>query len=144
MEKLKSLMQLMIYQHYWQLFFKNDNFKYTTISQRLTLILSRFCTFFISSFSFLLSLFKFSSTKKPHVYNLFHISYTLSSCYVHSARNCIGRRFLKDCFYCYSQKIIYAVTNISLIPHNIIKWWQKHRAFDTVTPNSNTSQIKKI
>ena len=134
----------MIYQHYWQLFFKNDNFQYTAISQRLTLILSRYCTFFISSFSFLLSLFKLSCTKKPHVYNLCHISYTLSSCYVHSARNCIGGRFLKDCFYCYSQQIIYAVTNISLIPHNIIKWWQKHRAFDTVTPNSNTSQIKKM
>ena len=34
---------------------------------------------------------------------------------------CIGGRFLEDCFYCYSQQIIYAVTNESLIPYNLIK-----------------------
>ena len=44
------------------------------------LILTRYLLhfFFLSSFSFSLSLFKFSSTKKNHIYNLYCISYTLS------------------------------------------------------------------
>ena len=34
---------------------------------------------------------------------------------------CIGERFLEDCFYCYSQEIISAVANQSLIPYNLIR-----------------------
>ena len=34
---------------------------------------------------------------------------------------CIGGHFLEDCLYCYSQQIIPAVANESLIPYNIIK-----------------------
>ena len=30
---------------------------------------------------------------------------------------CIGGRFLEDCFYCYSQQIISAIVNESLIPY---------------------------
>ena len=33
----------------------------------------------------------------------------------------IGGRFLEDCFYCYSQQIISAAANESLIPHNLTK-----------------------
>ena len=56
---------------------------------------------------------------------------------------CIGGRFLEDCFYCYSQQIISAVANESLIPYNLIKEHQKHRTFNTVTPNATPNQIKK-
>ena len=33
----------------------------------------------------------------------------------------IGRRFLEDCFYCYSQQFIYTVANEFRIPYNLIK-----------------------
>ena len=46
------------------------------------LILCRYSAFFISLFSFLLSPFKLSCTKKNHVYNLYRILYTLSVYYV--------------------------------------------------------------
>ena len=70
------------------------------------LIISRYFKFFSSSFSLLLSLFQLSFLKKHHVYNLYWISYTLSFCYVVYyvlSEICIGRRFLDDCFYCYSE-----------------------------------------
>ena len=70
------------------------------------LIISRYFKFFSSSFSLLLSLFQLSFLKKHHVYNLYWISYTLSFCYVMYyvlSEICIGRRFLDDCFYCYSE-----------------------------------------
>ena len=34
---------------------------------------------------------------------------------------CIVERFLEDCFYCYSQEIIFAVANQSLIPYILIR-----------------------
>ena len=34
---------------------------------------------------------------------------------------CIGRHFLEDCLYCYSQQIKSAVANESLIPYKLIK-----------------------
>ena len=122
MGKLNSLMQLMIYIHYWLLFFKNDNFE-CTIFQRIY-FLSRCFTFFISSFSFLLSLFKLSCTKKHHIYNLYCILYTLSFYYVMYyivSEIYIGRRVLEDCIFWYSQQIISAVANVSLIPYNLFK-----------------------
>ena len=70
------------------------------------LIISRYFKFFSSSFSLLLSLFKLSFLKKHRVYNLYWISYTLSFCYVMYyvlSEIRIGRRFLDDCFYCYSE-----------------------------------------
>ena len=33
----------------------------------------------------------------------------------------IGERFLEDYFYCYSQQIMSAAANESLIPYNLIK-----------------------
>ena len=51
--------------------------KYTAISVTLLTLSRCFTVFFLSLFSFLLSLFKFSCTKKRHVYNLRRISYTL-------------------------------------------------------------------
>ena len=124
MGKLNSLMQLMIYIHYWQLFLKNDNFEYT-VSQGLTFIsFSLFCIFFILSFFFLLSLFKLSCTKKHHVYNLYRISYSLSFWYLMYyivLEICIGGHFLEDCFYCLSQKVISAITNESLVLYNVIE-----------------------
>ena len=34
---------------------------------------------------------------------------------------CIGGRFLEDCFYCYSQQIVSALANESLITYKLIK-----------------------
>ena len=125
MEKLNSLMQLMIYIYYWLIFFENDNIKYTTTSQRRSFnSFSLFYIFFISSFSFLLSLFKLSCTTKHYVYNLYRVSYTLGFCDVMCytvSEICIAGRFLEDCFYCFSQQIISAVANESFDPNNLIK-----------------------
>ena len=125
MWRLNSLIQFIIYIHYCLLIFKNNNVKYRTTSQILTLnSFSLFYIFFISSFSFLLSLFKFSCTMKHHTYNLYRISHTLSFCFVRYyvvSEIRIGGRFLEECFYCYSQQIISDVVNVSLIPYNLIK-----------------------
>ena len=56
---------------------------------------------------------------------------------------CIGGRFLEGCFYCYSQEIISAVANKSLIPFDL-KEHQKDKTFRTLTPNANPNQIKKM
>ena len=53
---------------------------------------------------------------------------------------CTGGRFSEDCFYCYSQQIISAVTNESLIPYK--KEHQKDRNSNTVTLNANPNQMK--
>ena len=37
---------------------------------------------------------------------------------------CIGGCFQEDCFYCYSQKVISAVANKSIIFNNLIKDYQ--------------------
>ena len=102
---------------------------------------------FLPSFSFLLSLFKLSCTKKHHVYSPYCILHTLSSCnvmYYIVSKICIGGRFLEDHFYCYSQQVISAVAIASLIPYNQSKKSQKHRTFNTVTSNANSNQIKKM
>ena len=125
MGKLNSLMQIMVYPFYWLLFFKNNNLKHTAISQRI--LFNYFCLFlhfFLSSFTFLSSLFKLSCTKKPRVYNLCRISPTCSFCYVMFyivLEICIDRFSLEDYFYRYSQQIIPAVAKESLIPYNLIQ-----------------------
>ena len=124
MGKLKSLMQVKIYIHYWLLFFKNDYFRYTTTSQRRSFnSVSQFWVFF-SLFSFLLSLFKPSCIKKRHIYNLHRISYTLSFCYEICylvSQIWIVWGFWEDFFYCYSQQVLSTVANESLDLYNLIK-----------------------
>ena len=99
--------------------------KHTTISQRTFFKFSRYFTFlFLSSFSFLLSLFKLLCTMKHHVYNLYRISFTLSFCYVIYyivSEIYIRGRFLEDYFYCYPQQIVSAVGKECLIPCNLIQ-----------------------
>ena len=78
-------MQLMVYIYYCLLFLKNDNLKYTAISQRRSF--NSFLFFFYILFSLIVLCFYyiFSNslcTKKHHVYNLYRISYTLSFYYV--------------------------------------------------------------
>ena len=41
--------------------------------------------------------------------------------YYIASKICIGGYFLKDSFHCFSQQVIYAVANESLILYNIIK-----------------------
>ena len=122
MGKLSSPIQLMVYIQYWLLFFENDNFKYTTTSPTSTFnSFSLFCIFISHHF---LSYYLFSNSHAHHVYNLYHISHALRFCYVMYyilSKLCIGEPFLEDCFYWYSQQIIYDVANESLIPYNLIK-----------------------
>ena len=136
-----------IYKHYRLLFITNDKFRYTATSQRRSFsFLSLLYIFFISSFSFALSLFKPLRTKKHRVYNLYCISYTLSIWYVMYfvvSETFTGGRFLDDCFYCYSKQIISALAIEFLSPNDYIKENQKQRTFNTVTPNVSPNQIRK-
>ena len=62
--------------------------------------------------------------KKHHIYNLCHIPYTSSFCYLMysiTSEIYIGGRYLEDCFYCYFQQIISAVANEYLILYHLIK-----------------------
>ena len=54
---------------------------------------------------------------------------------------CIAGRFLADFFYCYSQQIVSAVANESLIPHNLIQ--RTPETQNLATLNVTPSQIKK-
>ena len=126
MGKLNSLMQPMVHIYSWVLVFKSFSLKCTATSQRRSFnSFSLFYIFFSHRLFFLLFLFKVSYTKKHNVLNLYHISYTLSFCYVIYyivSKICIGGRFLDDCFYCYSRWITPAIANESLTPYkNLIK-----------------------
>ena len=70
----------MIYIYSWLLYVKNDKFKHTTTSQRLAF------NYFILTFSFSLSIFKLSHTKKHQVYNLCYFEFLLRNL-LHSVRN---------------------------------------------------------
>ena len=113
----------MIYIHYWLLFFKNGNFKYTTVSQRLTFIsFSLFHIFLSNSF---LSYYRFSNSHaKRNITSVIYIAYFENFCYVMyyiMPEICIGAYFLEGYFYCYSQQIKSALGNESLILHSLIK-----------------------
>ena len=82
------------------------------------LVISRYFTFFLSPFPFILSLFKLSGTKKHHVYNQHRILYTCNV--LHSAGNMHWWRFPRRLFF-YSQQNISAVANEFLIPYNLVK-----------------------
>ena len=100
-------------------YLKNDNLKYTEISQRRSFYFSCYFTFFHHLF-----LLKLSCIKKHHVYNLYHISYISGFYYVIYyivSEICIGGPFLEDCFYCYSQQITSAVAKEFLIPCKLIQ-----------------------
>ena len=117
----------MIYIHYLLLFFKNDNFKYTTASHRLTFnfFLLSHIFFFVSSLSFLLSLFKLLCTNKHHVCKQYRISYTLRVFAMKYVTQC--RKFslmdisYRTVFIAIPQQIKSVVANESLTPYNLIK-----------------------
>ena len=65
-----------------------------------------------------------TASPKHHVYHIYRISYALRFYYVMYyivLEMHIGERFLEDYFYCYSQQIMSAAANESLIPYNLIK-----------------------
>ena len=103
-------MQFMVCVYYWLWFFKNDNLKYTAISQGKSFnSFSLFYIFFLF-YLFLLSLWKISGTEKHHVYNLYFILYALSFInLIYYIVPHIGECFLEDCFHCYCQQIISAL-----------------------------------
>ena len=123
-------MQLMIYIHYWLLFFKNDNFKYTTASQRLTFnSLSWFHIFLSHRFLSYYIFSNFYAQRQRNITSVIYIAYRIlwefllcTDCMV--SKICIGGNLLEDWFYCYSQQIKSAVGNESLIPYNLIKGHQ--------------------
>ena len=141
MKLLNSLMQLVIYIYYWLLFSWNDNLKYASISQRRSFnsFLLFHIFFFFHRFLFLLSLFKLSCTKKYHFYNLYCILYTLRFCYVMYyilSEMYIGGHFL---VFIASPKL-----KNPWFPIYLHKEHQKHRTFNTVTPNATPNQIKQM
>ena len=132
MEKLKSLMQLMVYiiiDYYTSKMITWDTQEH--LKENLSIIF-QYVTFFFLLSSFLLPLFKLSCTKEHHIYNLYRISYTLGFCCVMYSKVleiCIDGHFLEDCFYCYFQQNISAAANESLIPYNLIKRAPKTQNF---------------
>ena len=121
----KTKLTKAIYGLYILLTFKNGNLEYTTINQRRSFKSFLFLDAFFSHivFFFTMSFFKFSRTKKHHVYNLYHISYILKFCYLMYyivSEYCFGGHLLEDCFHCYSKQIISASANEFLIPYNLI------------------------
>ena len=142
-------MQLMVCIYYWLLFFKNENLKYTATTQRRSFNSFSLFYFFLSSFSFLLSLFKLSCIKKHHVHNLYRILHTSRFCYVMYyiiSEKWIRGHFLEDCFYCYSQQIISVVAKESLIPNNFIQRAPKNtepsKLWHRVTPQTKSKNVK--
>ena len=138
-------MRFMVCLYYWLWFFKNDNLKYTALSQGKSCnSFSLFYIFFLF-YLFLLSLWKISGTEKYHVYNLYFISYALSFInliYDIAPEIFIGECFLEDCFYCYCQQII------SALPYLKNLWFfttfRIHRTFNTASLNTTPNQIKQM
>ena len=56
---------------------------------------------------------------------------------------CIDGRFFEGCFYYYSQQILSAAANESLIPYNLLKKVPKNITFNTATPNATRKEIKE-
>ena len=115
----------MIYIHYWLLFLKKNNFKFTAASQWWTFDSLSLFQMFLSHLCFL----NISSQMLMHketscVQSISHIVYFESFCYVRCyivLGLCIGESFLEECFYCYSQQIKSVVGNESLVPYKLIK-----------------------
>ena len=115
-------MQLMIYIHYGLLFFKNDNFKYTTSSQRFTF--NSFLLFDIFFYHSFLSYYLFSNSyEQRNITSVIYIAYLILSefllcnyvMYHIVSEICTSGHFLEDYSYCYSQEIKSALANESLI-----------------------------
>ena len=118
-------MQLLIYIHYWLLFLKYDNFKYTTTSQRLTFnSFLLFHIYYLVIFFLTISFQTLMHKEISHLSSISHILYFESFCYVMYyivPEICTVGHFSEDCFYCYSQQIKSAVANESLIAYNLKK-----------------------
>ena len=121
-------MQLMIYLHYWQPFFKNDNIKYIAASQRLTFDSCSLFHIFLSHrvLSYcLFSNFHAQRNTASVIYMSYRILWEFLLCYVlRSVRNMYWWTFLRgleECFYCDSQQIKSAIANESLILYNLTK-----------------------
>ena len=126
MGKLNSFMQLMIYTNYWQLFFNNDNCKYTTTSQRRSsifcLVFLRF--FYLIVFFFIVSFQTFMHEKTSRLCSILHIVYFefLLHNVLHSVGNMYWWMLLRWLFYfCSNVQILSDVANKSVIPYGLIK-----------------------
>ena len=118
----------MIYTHYWLLFFKSDNFKYTTASRGLTF--NSFSLFYIFLSHRFLSYYLLSNSHaQRNITSIIYMAYgTLWEfesfyyvMYYIVSEICIDGHFLEDCFYCCSQQIKSDVANESPIPYNLRK-----------------------
>ena len=52
--------------------------------------------------------------------------------------------FLRELFYRFSHQIISAIANESLSPYNLINRAQKHKTFNTVTPNATPNHTAQF
>ena len=117
-------MKLIIYICYWLLFSKNNNFKYTRASQRLTF--NSFWLFYIVLSHRFLSYGLFSNSHAQRnivfiIYITYRILWEFALVYYLVSEICIGGHSLEECFCCYFQQIKSAVDNESLILYNLIK-----------------------
>ena len=122
MRKPNSLIQLMLYMYYWLLFFKNDNLKCTS------------CFFY-----YLFSNSHAQRNIRSIIYIAYHILSDFLLCNVLlSVGSLYWSTFVKELLLLrYSQQIISAVANESLIPYNI------KRAPETQNLNCNTEYHPK-
>ena len=114
-------MQLIIFIYYWLPIFKIDSFNYTVTSERRSF--SSFSLFYIFLSQFFFYYLLSNSHAQRNIVSIIYIAYIIyfeSFCYV-MYYICIGGRFLEDCSYYYSQQIISAVANESLICFNLVK-----------------------
>ena len=99
--KLIPLTQLMVYIYFWLLFFNNDNFKYTAISQRKTFtFFSLFYNFFLFYRFLIISLKTFMDKKTSRLQSILciiHFEYLLHNV-SHSVENIDWRMFLRGLF----------------------------------------------
>ena len=135
MEKLKSLMQLMVYTYYWMLFFKNDNLKYSATSKRKPFnSFPLFCVilFFVVFFYYLFT----NSHAQRKIASMIYIAYHILRVMLHILPEiCIGECFLEDYFYWHCQQVISAVAKV----FNTVYW-----IFNNVRLNTTPRQIKQM
>ena len=116
--------------------------KCTALSQRSLkdlLILSGYVTFSVSVIVFY-DLFTNSHAQRNITSNIYILSFWCRMYYIVS-KIYIGKHFLKKG--CYFQQIIFAVAKESRFPITLHKEHQKHKTFNTVTPNTTPNQIKQ-
>ena len=104
----------------------NKYTKYTTVLQRSIpsiLKISQIFSFvilhsFLSSFFFFIISFQNLKHRACNLHRRYRYRFCYGMYYI-VLKMCIGGRLLQDCFYCYSQQIVYALVKKSLIVYSL-------------------------